>query len=139
MRIQEIIETGNFETWESGKMQELKQVQDNEGLGQKLLFENELILVWELSLYPKERLPFRKLNRNFCWVSMTEGLAISRSGCGNISLIVLEKGDQNFCRFVGRSAIKDLENIGEKMLFIFIMEFKPLADKDNPIERIYSK
>ena len=130
MRIQEIIESGNFETWESTKMQELKYAQNRVGLGQKLLFENELILVWELVLYPKERLPFRKVNRNFCWVSMTDGLAISRSGCGNISLVVLEKGDQNFCRFEGKNVIKDLENIGEKMLYIYIMEFKTMGPKE---------
>lgn len=128
MRIQEIIESGSFETWDSSKIRELKQQHYQEGLGQNLLFENELILVSELVLYPKERLPFRKLNRNFTMVSMTDGLAISRSSCGNVSLIALEKGDQKFCSFEGKNALKDMENIGERMLFLYIMEYKAMGE-----------
>ncbi|MBT8183977.1 MAG: hypothetical protein KJP01_06160 [Gramella sp.] len=128
MRIQEIIETGSFETWESSKIRELKQQQYQEGLGQNILFENDLILVSELVLYPGERLPFRKLNRNFTLVSMTDGLAISRSGCGNVSLIVIAKGDQRFCNFEGKNVLKDLENIGERMLFFYIMEYKAIGE-----------
>ncbi len=93
-------------------------------LGQKVLFENEYLRIWEVVLLPKERLPFRKINLDYCWVAASEGMIISRFSDGKIILMHLEKGDSEFLKHENEHAIYDLENIGEGILFFQMTEFK---------------
>ncbi|WP_411031603.1 hypothetical protein [Spongiimicrobium sp. 3-5] len=135
MKCVELNPKGNFDPWESSKVQELKEQQVSKSLGQKLLFENENMLVWEVVLFPQERLPFRKQSTNYCWVSHTNGLVISRRGDGKINMIHLKKGDSQFFKAEDTNYISDLENIGENLIFINIMEFKPLIKKTETISK----
>ena len=125
MECVEINPSGNFDAWEPSKLSELRKNEICDLLGQKLLFENTNLRVWEVVLLPNERLPFRKSNMDCCWVSMTAGLAISRSDNGKINLIRFAKGDSSFWESENDHTIFDLENIGEKLLLFHIMEFKP--------------
>jgi len=129
MKCVELSTTGNFDPWETSKLQELRQKRIGQSLGQELLFENKNIRVWEVILFPKERLPFRKVNNNYNLVSMTDGLAVTRCGSGKISLLRIKQGDSVFINAEGTESVCDLENIGENILFLHIMEFKPLILK----------
>ncbi|MGB7395558.1 MAG: hypothetical protein WA913_14305 [Pricia sp.] len=130
MKCVELNSKGNFDTWKPSKVEELRSMKIRECLGQKLLFENDLIRVWEAVLFPGERLPFRKVTGDFSFTSITEGLAISRCADGTITLVRINKGDSTFIKSAGRELIHDLENIGENILFLHAMEFKPLVEKN---------
>ena len=124
---------GNFDNWECSKVKELNAKSVSEHLGEELLYENRNMKVWSVTLLPDERLPFRRINSNYCYVSMTKGLAITHNGNGEITLLRLAEGDSSFMQMEGREAIHDLENIGENILMLHIMEFKPMIKETNAI------
>ena len=119
-----INDIGNFNTWNPSHLKELKENEISTDLGQKVLFENEYLRIWEVLLLPKERLPFRKINLDYCWVAASEGMVISRFSDGKIILMHLEKGDSEFLKHENEHAIYDLENIGEDILFFQMTEYK---------------
>ncbi len=129
MKCIELNPSGNFDSWEPSKLLELQRNKIDGRLGQKLLFENDTIKVWEVVLLPGERLPFRKISGNYNFMSMTEGIAISRYANGKITLVRIKKGDSMFINHEGQEVIYDFENIGENILFLHAMEFKPLFEK----------
>ncbi len=120
----DINESGNFSTWNPAHIRELNEAEFSADLGQKVLFENDYLRVWEIVLLPKERMSFRRIQSDFCWVSGTEGIVISRFEDGKIILMHVEKGDSEFLRHKNNHAIFDLENIGDDIMFFQITEFK---------------
>lgn len=120
----EINGAGVFNTWNPSHLKELKNKEFSNDLGQKVLFENEYLRIWEVVLLPNERLPFRKINLDYSWVAASEGMVISRFSNGKIILIHLEKGDSEFLKQENKQAIYDLENIGEDIVFFQMTEFK---------------
>lgn len=124
MKCVELNESGNFDTWEPSKIRELKNDQIATDLGKKLLYENELMRLWEIALFPKERLPFRKQKKNFYWFSLTDATAIRRYACGKINMLHINRGDYQLCEVEYENVIWDLENIGEHLLFMNLMEIK---------------
>lgn len=124
MQIVELNPVGNFDPWDPSKIEELKNDNIPETRGQKLVFENDKVILWELSLLPGERRPFCKITRDFNIVTRTEGLAITRCSTGQIFMLRINKGDSAFYELNGRVSIYDLENIGENELSIHITEFK---------------
>ncbi len=119
-----INDAGNFNTWNPDHIEELKRNRISPDLGQKILFENDYLRIWEVVLLPKERLPFRKIESDYYWVAGSEGLLISRFSDGRIILMHLEKGDSEFLQHKDKHATYDLENIGQDILFFQMTEFK---------------
>ena len=119
-----INDRGNFNTWNPSHLKELKDNEFSTDLGQKVLFENDYLRIWEVVLLPKERLPFRKITLDYCWMAASEGMVISRFSDGKIILMHLEKGDSEFLEHEHKQAIYDLENIGEDILFFQMTEYK---------------
>ena len=138
MKCVELNAEADFTGWEDSKILELQQGHIIDSLGQKQLFENDNIKVWEVVLFPGERLPFRKITRNYAFSSLTEGMAISRSANGKIVLVRINKGESFFMKHEGDEAIYDFENIGENLLFLHAIEFKPLVAhaEDNKIRSL---
>lgn len=128
MKCVELNPAGNFDSWEPSKLRELTRNNIGDSLGQNLLFENQNIKVWEVVLFPGERLPFRKISHNYTFASMSDGTAVSRYANGKISLLRIKKGNSVFLRHEGSPSISDFENIGENILFLHVMEFKPLVE-----------
>ncbi|WP_297761489.1 hypothetical protein [uncultured Muriicola sp.] len=119
-----INDAGNFNTWNPAHIRELKNNEVNADLGQRILFENEYLRIWEVVLLPKERLSFRKMELDYCWVAGSEGMVISRFSDGKIVLMHLEKGDSEFLEHEDKHAIYDLENIGQDIIYFQMTEFK---------------
>jgi len=119
-----INDAGNFNTWNPAHIRELKNNEIFADLGQKILFENEYLRIWEVVLLPKERLPFRKIDLDYCWMAGSEGMVISRFSNGKIVLMHIEKGDSEFLEHENKHAIYDLENIGQDIIFFQMTEFK---------------
>ncbi len=124
MTLTELNPVGNFNSWEKSKLDELKNIDRNEPLGNSLLFENEGIKLWNITLEPGERLPFRIQKTNYNWICLTGGLAISRFATGKISLVKFEKEDIGYWEFIDNELICDLENIGEEVLNLNVIEYK---------------
>ena len=124
MQYVELNPAGHFDPWERSKLQELTGQKLKTSLGVDLIFENQSVKLWEVYLHPGERIPFRIVNSNFCWVCKTGGLAISRYGNGKISMLRFEKGDTDFLEFKGKNYVFDLENIDEHPLEIDLLEYK---------------
>jgi len=119
-----INDAGNFNTWNPAHIDELKRKEFSTDLGQRILFENEYLRIWEVVLLPKERLPFRKIEFDYYWVAGSEGMVISRFSDGKIVLMHLEKGDSEFLLHENNYGIYDMENIGDDILFFQLTEFK---------------
>ena len=119
-----INDAGNFNTWNPAHIRELKNNEISTDLGQRILFENEYLRIWEVVLLPKERLPFRKIDLDYCWVAGSEGMMISRFSDGKIVLMHLEKGDSEFLEHENKHAIYDLENIGQDTLLFQMTQYK---------------
>ncbi|QLG44209.1 hypothetical protein [Costertonia aggregata] len=128
MKCVELNPTGHFDPWEPEKISELKANDLNRGMGNDLMFENETVKLWGICLRPYERLPFRKQKGQFSWTCVTGGLAISRYSDGKICLLRFEKGDVAYWNLENDELISDLENIGEDVLRITILEHKPLPN-----------
>ncbi len=126
MQCVELNPYGNFDPWEQEKIDELLQQDISDSLGDKLIFENESVKLWDLKLKPGERIPFRRHNTNYSWVCTTGGLAISRQGNGKINMVKLDPGDTEYCEHRGKDYVNDLENIGENPIVINILEYKEI-------------
>ena len=124
MQFVELNPVGNFDPWEQEKIDELLHQEIKGSLSNRLVFENEVIKLWDLKLLPGERLNFRRHNTNYGWVCTTGGLVISRYGNGKIDMIKLNPGDTEYFENRGKNYVNDLENIGEDTLVINILEYK---------------
>lgn len=130
MQFVELNPVGNFDPWEQEKIDELLHQEIKGSLSNRLVFENEVIKLWDLKLLPGERLNFRRHNTNYGWVCTTGGLVISRYGNGKIDMIKLNPGDTEYFENRGKNYVNDLENIGEDNLVINILEYKE-SKKEN--------
>ena len=130
MQFVELNPVGNFDPWEQEKIDELLHQEIKESLSNRLVFENEVIKLWDLKLLPGERLNFRRHNTNYGWVCTTGGLVITRYGNGKIDMIKLNPGDTEYFENRGKNYVNDLENIGEDTLVINILEYKE-SKKEN--------
>lgn len=119
-----INDAGNFNTWNPAHIRELKNNEISNDLGQRILFENEYLRIWEVVLLPKERLPFRKIDLDYCWIAGSEGMMISRFSDGKIVLMHLEKGDSEFLEHEDNHAVYDLENVGQDTLIFQMTQYK---------------
>lgn len=124
MQFVELNPVGNFDPWEQEKIDELLHQQIKESLSNRLIFEDESIKLWDLRLLPGERLNFRRHNTNYGWVCTTGGLLITRYGNGKIDMIKLNPGDTEYFENRGKNYVNDLENIGEELVVINILEYK---------------
>lgn len=127
MILTELNPSGNFNTWEPHRIKELKSISSSTPLGNNLLFEDENIKLWSISLDPGERLPFRIQKNNYNWICINGGLAISRFEDGKICLVKFEVGDVDYWEFTEDILVCDLENIGGTKLTMNIIEYKPVT------------
>ncbi|TMU56696.1 hypothetical protein [Flagellimonas algicola] len=126
MQCVELNPVGNFDPWDQKMIDELLHNDVRESLGDRLVFENETVKLWDIRLEPGERLPFRKHNVNYNWVCVTGGLALTRHGNGKISMVKLEPGDTEYWEFRGKNYTNDLENIGDRTIAINVLEYKEI-------------
>lgn len=119
----EINEEGNFDTWDKAKLKEAKEGNYSEAVGE-ILFENNTIVLWEIILAPSERLPFRRHRNNYSCTCFTDGVALIRNINGQIGLLRFEKGDHFYWEYHEEELINDIENIGEAIIKIAVVEEK---------------
>lgn len=119
----EINPEGNFDTWADTKLKEVKEGNYSDTVGE-ILYENNEIILWEITLAPFERLPFWRHTNNYSCTCITEGLALTRNINGRISLLRINKGDHLYANCFKNELIRDLENIGDTVIKIAVVEEK---------------
>jgi hypothetical protein len=127
MKCVELNPVGNFDSWEPLKLEELKSEEIGGSLSSNLIFENQSIKLFSFTMQPYDRLPFRQHGYDFSWTCPTGGLAISRNSNGKIMLLRIDQGDTGYHTPEKNSSIFDLENIGENLLEIMMIEHKTLT------------
>ncbi|WP_152538437.1 cupin domain-containing protein [Aquimarina macrocephali] len=125
MMIKEINPVGSFKNWDNTKILELQNSNDSDRVGDTLLFEDDSIKVWSIILKPGDRLPFHKHTKNYTWVCLTQGTAISHYENGRIVEIQYQKGDVSYYDHDTKGDfVHNLENIGDLLLKFNTVEYK---------------
>ncbi|WP_343486566.1 hypothetical protein [Allomuricauda sp. d1] len=114
----------DFSKWEEDYVEELNSLEFKETLGNRLLFEDKTVKLWDLKLEPGQRMPFLRHNKNFSWISETNAVLKSRFGNGKITLIRVGKGDTEYFEHAEKNYINDLENLGDTSAIFKILEYK---------------
>ena len=134
MKSLELNSIGNFDYWNPQKLKELQEGEIRRELGHELILENDYVLIWEIVLVPKERLPFRMHKLAYAWNCSSGGMVISRCDSGKISLIHLEDGDIYYIDPKEDCLIRDLENVGDTIIHVMVVEFKETKISSIPEE-----
>lgn len=128
MNLIELSPAGNFESWEIKRLNELRSEQFLERLGQSPIYENEDFRMWNITLKPKERIPFRKITNDFSYTFMTDGFAVFHQGDGKIKLGQFKKGDVYYYNIEKQGElIIDFENTSIRDLKFMVFELKSRA------------
>lgn len=115
---------GKFENWERTYLDELLK-EPIEEVGQELVFENEQLRIWSITLHEGSCLPFHRHTNNYNWTSLTSGKAISRYENGEIKEFSYQKGDMAYYDHDTKGdLVHDLENIGSTTLKFVTVEYK---------------
>lgn len=123
MKIVQLNPSGNFDSWDPKKLSELKNKNFAESFtGGTLLFENDFIRLWELTIPSGKRLPFSIKNNSYMWSCPSGGTTITHTADGSIQLYSIDKGETQFFNFKDKHHISDVENIGENKIIIHIIE-----------------
>ncbi len=125
MSLIELSPVGNFESWEITRLNELRSEQFVETLGQSPIYENDEFRLWNITLNPKERLPFRKISNDFSFTFLTEGFGVFHHGNGKINFGQFKIGDVFYYSIKKHGEIiLDFENISLGVLKFMVFELK---------------
>src|SRR5437762_12662023 len=75
---------------------ELATAEENHEIGTRVLFENDRIRVWDLSVDPGERLPFHCHTTTYFFTCVAGGRLINRFPDGNEVTLEMDDGDTWF-------------------------------------------
>ncbi|MEO1012272.1 MAG: hypothetical protein AAFX53_13270 [Bacteroidota bacterium] len=123
MRHAELNPEGDFTNWDEDLLNELRQTELPLKLGNRLLFENDRVRLWEIRLAPQDKLPFRAFKNDYSWSCPTGGMVVERNGNGSIWFSQFEKEDKGFVDLKESTQIKDIQNIGFENLRMHILEY----------------
>jgi quercetin dioxygenase-like cupin family protein len=122
MLLSQINPKGNFRPWNKTMLREVQKKHYSSDIGE-VLFENNELKLWKITLEPKQRIPFRRHYNTYSCNCLTDGLLISRNANGAVDLIRFERGE-TFFRECDEEHIHDLENVGNNTVHITIVEEK---------------
>ena len=106
------MELSTYDT--SGFAAELAAAPGNTTVGTTLLFENDRVRVWDITLEPGERLPFHRHRTSYFYRSDDAGLLRVRLPDGTAAVYPTAADEVHFHEIGdGDLVIHDLENVGE--------------------------
>ena len=93
---------------------ELEQAANNRRVGSRVLFENEFVRVWDITLERGERLPFHRHATSYFYRCESGGLVQVRSPDGAVAVYESPVDEVHFHE-IGPAdlVVHDLENVGE--------------------------
>ena len=96
---------------------ELKRARANHVVGSRLLFENDRIRVWDITLAPGERLPFHCHRTSYFYRCESAGISQVRTPDGGVGTYESLADEVTFHEIpAGETLIHDLSNAGETVL-----------------------
>ena len=122
------LSTSGFQNWPDEIKQEFKTNEFNGRIGNDLVFENDSVRVWRISLDPGERLPAHRHVLTYFWTAITPGRFLQRTYDGTTYESNYEAGLTHYYD-VGSSefALHDLENVGDSTMIFTAAELKKLS------------
>lgn len=131
MKCVELNKEGHFDFWDLDKLEELMNLKTSNGGNDCIIFQNKVLKLSIIALEPYERIPFKIIENDFNLICLTGGSAISRFSSGKISLMIFTKGENVYHELIEPVMINDLQNIGEDLLVMAIIESKQILPKDH--------
>jgi hypothetical protein len=122
MRYVELNRKGDYSNWEDYRLRELVEVAHCSQMG-NLIIINDKVLVWDLELFPGERISFVKHPKVYSWACDTGGMLVMANRDGRIDLLVFEVDDFGFVNNKNKMQVTDIRNIGDDVIRIQILEF----------------
>jgi beta-alanine degradation protein BauB len=103
---------------------ELEHASENFVVGSRLLFENDRIRVWDITLAPGERLPFHRHRTSYFYRCESGGTLRVRLPDGTESVYESPTDEVHFHEIgPDELVIHDLENVGETTVRFTTVEF----------------
>lgn len=125
MKVVEIHPEGSYDGWDGLILEHFRESEPTTNVGQQLVFENESLKVWAITLAPSEALPFHKHTRNYNWTTLTQGTALSYYETGRVVEITYQKGDISYYDHEKKGDfIHNLINTGNQVLEFVTVEYK---------------
>jgi hypothetical protein len=91
---------------------ELAAAAQNRQVGTAVLFENERVRVWDLTVEPGDRIPFHCHTTSYFFTCVEGGRMINRFPDGNQVTLDMDDGATWFSAIDSEPEIHDLENVG---------------------------
>jgi hypothetical protein len=102
---------------------ELAAADGNFLVGTRLLFENERVRVWDLTLQPGERVPFHRHRTSYFYRCHAGGPTLVRTPGGEAYIFASESDEVTFHAIEpDERVVHDLENVGEATLSFTTVE-----------------
>lgn len=122
--------TSNFEGWPEEIKEEFKRNEFNGNIGTKLVFENDRVRVWHMTLAPGEKMPVHRHVLDYFWAAITPGRYLQRTYDGTTYESDYEEGLTHYYEVgEGEFALHNLENVGNTTEIFCAVEFKNSANK----------
>jgi hypothetical protein len=131
MKYVELSRKENFDSWNTMDLAELHQLQTCEDFNEYRIYQSKNVKIGLIILESYERTPFRLMKNSFKLVSLSGGEAITRFSDGRISLMMFEKGECVSQNVVVPPMINDLQNIGDNLLVMALIEYKNTLSQDS--------
>jgi hypothetical protein len=113
----------NFEGWSGDLRAEFAANQYNYQVGSVLLFENERVKVWHITVPPGSRLAAHRHVLDYFWTAMKEGVSVQHTDDGTTRRVRYRAGDTRHFTFgPGQYLLHDLCKHGPDELEFFTVE-----------------
>ncbi|MDE0522150.1 MAG: DUF1330 domain-containing protein [Boseongicola sp.] len=114
--------TSGFQGWTDSVKREFSANAYNGKIGTDLVFENDLVRVWHMTLEPGEKMPVHRHVLTYFWTAITPGRFLQRTYDGTTYESDYQAGLTHFYHVKsGEFALHNLENVGDtKMVFVAV-------------------
>ena len=117
--------TSGFEGWSDEIKREFELNEYNGRIGTDLVFENDSVRVWHMTLKPGEKMPVHRHVLTYFWTAITPGRFLQRTYDGTTYESDYEAGLTHFYDVdSGEFALHNLENVGSTTMIFCAVELK---------------
>ena len=117
--------TGGFQGWSDEIKREFNSNVYNGAIGTDLVFENDSVRVWHMTLAPGEKMPVHRHVLTYFWTAITPGRFLQRTHDGTTYESNYEAGLTHFYEVkTGEFALHNLENVGNTTMIFVAVELK---------------
>lgn len=117
--------TSGFRGWSDAIKREFQTNEYNGRIGTDLVFENDSVRVWHMTLAPGERMPVHRHVLTYFWTAITPGRFLQRTYDGTTYESDYQAGLTHFYDVgAGEFALHDLENVGSTTMIFVAVELK---------------